>query len=169
MFYLCSLLGVLWRHVLYLSLGANLSLFLFIVWGSVLISLIYMQLSSFPNTICWIDCLFCIMYSCLLCQRLIGLGVCRKVLLCLGLRTDVDILLSLFLARHEILDWEWFFFFSQQFVNIAPLLPDICSCQWEVSCLSNGHSCKNLIFTNKFYYFLCIFNFIMIHLSTHLF
>ena len=28
------------------------------VWGSVLTSLIYMQLSSFPNTTCWRDCFF---------------------------------------------------------------------------------------------------------------
>ena len=44
-----------------------------IVWGSV--SLIYMQLSSFPNTTCWRDCLFSIVYSCLLCQSLLTIGV----------------------------------------------------------------------------------------------
>ena len=43
------------------------------VWGIVLISLIYKQLSSFPSTICWRDCLFPILYSCLLCPRLIDL------------------------------------------------------------------------------------------------
>ena len=37
-----------------------------------LTSLIYMQLSSFPNTTCWRDCLFSIIYCCLLRQRLIG-------------------------------------------------------------------------------------------------
>ena len=41
---------------------------LFCVWcESVLTSLIYMMLSSFPNTTCWRDCLFSIVYSCLLC------------------------------------------------------------------------------------------------------
>ena len=41
------------------------------VWGCVLTSLIYMWLSSFSNTTCWRDCLFSIVYSCLLCRRLI--------------------------------------------------------------------------------------------------
>ena len=40
-----------------------MSLFLCIVWGSVLTSLIYIWLSSFLNTICWRDCLFPIVYS----------------------------------------------------------------------------------------------------------
>ena len=39
-----------------------LNLFLCMVWGSVLSSLIYMQLSRFPNTTCWRDCLFSIVY-----------------------------------------------------------------------------------------------------------
>ena len=37
------------------------------VLRSVLISFFYMQLSSFPNTIYWGDCLSPIVYSCLLC------------------------------------------------------------------------------------------------------
>ena len=41
------------------------------LWGSVLTSLVYMQLSSFPSSACWRDCLFPIGYSCLLCWRLI--------------------------------------------------------------------------------------------------
>ena len=41
------------------------------VWGSVLASLIYMQLSSLPNISCWRDSLFSIVYSYLLCLRLI--------------------------------------------------------------------------------------------------
>ena len=64
---------VLSSRVLYLSLSGILSLFLCMVWGSVLTSLIYMWLSSFPNTTCWRDYLFSIVYSCLLCQRLIDL------------------------------------------------------------------------------------------------
>ena len=41
------------------------------VWECVPVLLIYMQLSSYPSTICWRDCLFPILYSCLLCRRLI--------------------------------------------------------------------------------------------------
>ena len=43
------------------------------VWHEVcvLTSLIYMWLSNFPNTTCWRDCLFPIVYSCLLCWRVI--------------------------------------------------------------------------------------------------
>ena len=43
--------------------------------------MIYMWLFSFPNTTCWRDCLFSIVYSCLFCQRLID---CRCVGLFLG-------------------------------------------------------------------------------------
>ena len=71
MFCLCSLLGVFWCLVLCLSLKAILSLFLCMAWGCVLVTLIYMQLSNLPSTICWIDCLFPILCSCLPCQRLI--------------------------------------------------------------------------------------------------
>ena len=46
-FCLWSFLGVLWCHVMSFS---HLSTFLYIVWGCVLISLIYMQLSNFPIT-----------------------------------------------------------------------------------------------------------------------
>ena len=61
-----SFVVVLWCHVLYLILLAILILFLCMVWGSVLTSLIYIQLSSFPNTTFWRDCLFSIAYSWLL-------------------------------------------------------------------------------------------------------
>ena len=44
---------------------------LYIVLESVLISFFYMQLSSFPSTTYQRDCLFSILYSCLLCHRLI--------------------------------------------------------------------------------------------------
>ena len=71
MFCLCSLLGVLRCQGLCLSLWAILSLFLCMVWGCVPVSLIYMQLSRFPITTYWKDCLFTILYSCLLCWRLI--------------------------------------------------------------------------------------------------
>ena len=72
MSFLCSLLGVLWCHVLYLCLSLILSLFLYMVWGNVLliISLFYMQLSNFPSTTCKrLSFLHCI--PCLLCHRLI--------------------------------------------------------------------------------------------------
>ena len=45
------------------------SLFLCMVWGCVLTSLIYMQLSNFPSTTYWRGCLFSIVYPCLLYQR----------------------------------------------------------------------------------------------------
>ena len=51
-----------------------LSHFVFIlcmVWRCVLVSFIYIQLSSFPSTTRWTNCLFPILYSCLLCWRLI--------------------------------------------------------------------------------------------------
>ena len=41
------------------------------VWGCVLTSLIYTQLSNFPSTTCWEECIFPILYSYLLCWRLI--------------------------------------------------------------------------------------------------
>ena len=71
MFCLRSLLGVLWCHVLYLDLQTILSLFLCMEWENVLTSSNDMQLSNFPNTTCWRDSLFSIVYSCLICWRLI--------------------------------------------------------------------------------------------------
>ena len=55
--------GLTFRLLIYLSL------FSCMVLGSVLVSLFYMSLSSFPSTTYWRDCLFSIVYSCLLCQR----------------------------------------------------------------------------------------------------
>ena len=57
--------------VSYICLSSILSLFLCMVWESVLTSSIYMWLSSFPNTTCWRDCLFSTVYSCFLFWRLI--------------------------------------------------------------------------------------------------
>ena len=59
MFCFCFLLRVLWCYVLCLSF------FLCMVRGHVLTSLINIQL-SFPNTTCWREYLFPIVYSCLL-------------------------------------------------------------------------------------------------------
>ena len=70
MFCLYSLLGVLWYDVLLLGLQTILSLFLYMMWRNVLISLFYMRLSKFPNTTCWRDYLFSIVYSCLFFHRL---------------------------------------------------------------------------------------------------
>ena len=41
------------------------------VWGCVLTSLVCMWLTNFSNTTCWRHYLFSIVYSCLLCHRLI--------------------------------------------------------------------------------------------------
>ena len=68
---LCSFLGVWWCLVLYLSPSVISSLFWCMLWGCVLVSSVYMQLSRFPSNTYWKDCLFPILYSCLLCQRLI--------------------------------------------------------------------------------------------------
>ena len=47
-------------------------LFLCMLWSCILTSLFDMQLSNFPSTTCWRDCLFSILYFCPLCQRLIN-------------------------------------------------------------------------------------------------
>ena len=49
----------------------HLNLFLYMVLENVLILFFYMQLSSFPSTTYWNDCLYSIVHSCLLCCRLI--------------------------------------------------------------------------------------------------
>ena len=77
---------VLWCHILYLSLSAILSLFLYVVWGCVLTSLIYMRLSNFSNTTCWRDYLFPSVYCCLLYRRVID---CRCVGLCVFSSIDL--------------------------------------------------------------------------------
>ena len=48
-----------------------MSLFLYMVWGNVLILLFYMWLSRFPSTTYWRDCLFSIVYSYVFCHRLV--------------------------------------------------------------------------------------------------
>jgi len=70
-FYLCSLPGVWWCLVLYLSLLSHFEFVLVHGVRVVLVSLICMQLSRFPSITCWKDRLFPILCSCLLCQRLI--------------------------------------------------------------------------------------------------
>ena len=54
-FCLCSFLGALWCQVLYLVFKP-FCLSLCMVCGWVLISVVYMQLSSFPSTTCWSNC-----------------------------------------------------------------------------------------------------------------
>ena len=54
-----------------LGLYSILSLFLCMVLENVLILFFYMLLSNFPSTSYWRDYLFSIVYSCLLCHRLI--------------------------------------------------------------------------------------------------
>ena len=88
-----SAIGVWWCVVLYLSLSANLSLFSCVVWWCALVSLICMQLSRFPSNACRKVCLFPILCSCLLCQRLIDhrcLGLFLYSLLCsIGLSVSI--------------------------------------------------------------------------------
>ena len=45
------------------------------VLESVLVSFFYKWLTSFPGTICYRDCLFSTVYSCLLCHRCVGLSL----------------------------------------------------------------------------------------------
>lgn len=73
MFCLCSLLGTLWYHVLYLSLKA---IWLIFVYGVRMCSLHwFMQLSSSPNTTCWRDRLFSHwMFLLLLCHNSVDRG-----------------------------------------------------------------------------------------------
>ena len=63
-------------------------MFLCIVRGCILSSLIYMQLTNFPSITCWRDCSFLILYSYILCWRLIDY---RCLVLFLGsLFTSID-------------------------------------------------------------------------------
>ena len=68
--------------------------------GSLLISFFYMWLYSFPSTTYWRGCLFSIVYSCLLCHRLVD---CRCVGLVLGfLSCDTDLFFCL-CQHHTVL------------------------------------------------------------------
>ena len=97
-FFLYFPLRVLQCPVLHLGLESILSLILCMVLGSVLISFFYMQLSSFPSTTYRRDCLFSIIYPCLLCHRLVDH---RCVGLPLGfLSCSID--LFLFLCQYHI-------------------------------------------------------------------
>ena len=53
MFSLCSILGVLWWHALFLSLCTILSLFLCMVWRNFQTLLIYLCCPAFPTLIAW--------------------------------------------------------------------------------------------------------------------
>ena len=59
---LYSLLGVLYFQFLYWGLYPILSLFLYMVWRSVLNLMFYRWLSSFTSTTCWRYCLICIVW-----------------------------------------------------------------------------------------------------------
>ena len=59
-----------------------MSLFLYMVLKNVLISFFYKYLSSFPSTTYWRDCLFSIVYPCLLCHRLIDHNCVGLFLFC---------------------------------------------------------------------------------------
>ena len=62
-------LGGLERQILESKSYQEVSLSLCMVLRSVLISFFYLELSSFPSTIYWRDCLCPIVYSCFLCQK----------------------------------------------------------------------------------------------------
>ena len=68
MFFFCEYYGVMSYIYKFLS---HFELIFAYVWGNGLTTLIYMRLSSFPNTTCWRDCVSSIVYSCLLCWWLI--------------------------------------------------------------------------------------------------
>ena len=59
------------------------------MWGYVPVSLIYIQLSSFPSTTYWRGCLFSIVYSCLLCHRLVDYRCVGLILGFLSCSTDL--------------------------------------------------------------------------------
>ena len=75
-----------------------MSLLLCMVWGCILTSLIYMQLSNFTDTTCSRDRLFPIVYYCLLCWILIDL---RCVGLFLGSLFYFIPLIYMFLCQYH--------------------------------------------------------------------
>ena len=91
----------------------------FCLWGYVPTSLIYVQVSNFPNTTCWRDWFFSIVYSCLHCWRWID---CRHVglfLSCLFCSIDPYILFFFFFGQyHDIL--------ITQLCNIVSSLGGLC-------------------------------------------
>ena len=83
-------------------------LFLYMVWGNVLTSLMYMQLSSFLNITCLIDFLYCIFLP--FCQRLIDL---RLVHLFLGSLFCSLIYMSIFVPVPHCFDYYSFAVLSE--------------------------------------------------------
>jgi len=67
----CFLSVVVWFQFLHSRLSFMLSSFLCMVQDSDIVSFFWMWLSSFSNTIYWRDCLFFILYSWLICCKLI--------------------------------------------------------------------------------------------------
>ena len=94
MFCLCSLLGVFQGHVLYLR---SFRVY-FCIWLKECSNFIDLHVTvQLSNITCWRDCLFSIVYSCLLCWRLID---CRCMSLFLGpLCCSID--LCLFLCQYH--------------------------------------------------------------------
>ena len=60
-----------------------------------------MYLSSFPNTIYWRDCLFLIVYSCLLCHRLID-HICAGLFLG-SVFCSIDLCICFWASNHTVL------------------------------------------------------------------
>ena len=76
----CFLLGFLWFLVLYLDLWSFLRVVcvcvcvcLHMLLEHILTSFFCIQLTSFPSTTSWRDCIFLTIYSCLICYRLISM------------------------------------------------------------------------------------------------
>ena len=78
---------------LHIGLKSSLSLFLYTVLDNILISFFYMQLSSFPSTTYCerLSFLHCILYSCLLCCRLIDHRCISLFLLFLSFFIDLSV------------------------------------------------------------------------------
>ena len=71
-FCLYFLLGVLWYPALWIMVFNPFWDYFGVVLDTVLTSSFYVELYRFPSTTYWRDCLFSIVYSCLLCHRLVG-------------------------------------------------------------------------------------------------
>ena len=123
---LCSPLGVLWCHVLYLSCLAIFSLFLYVVWGHAHTSLIYMRVSQLFQHHLLKKLSFPIVHSCLLCQRLIVLWCVGLYLGCLLCSIDPYVYFS---ANTTLFDYCSFVVLSEvweDFISSFVLFPKDC-------------------------------------------
>lgn len=117
-----------------------MSLYLYMEWGNVLISLLYFWLFSFPSTTCWRDCFFFTEYSCPFCHRLISH---RCVNLFLGFQLFSSDLCVCFCARTVLL--------------------------WLIQIYSIGKSWKVIIFSRLLQKFKTLFGFFLLLTSGFVF